>query len=99
MIEGIRKVHDLSPLGRLSSLTSLELGGDWMAPRIAHVDSIAFLRQLTGLEDVVLHSIIVDDLDYSPLLDLPRLQSVRAMKTRGMSPSYEHLRSVLPWSA
>jgi hypothetical protein len=98
VIESLRKVHDLSPLGRLSRLTRIELGGDWMSPRIAHVDSIDFLRQLTGLEDVLLHTIIVDDLDYSALLALPRLRTVRVMKARGMTPSHEHLQTVLPWS-
>jgi hypothetical protein len=98
-VEGIKRVHDLSPLGHLRSLTTLELGGDWMAPRIAHVDSIAFLRQLRQVEDLLLHTIIVDDLDYSPLLDMPALRSVRLMKTRGMNPSFEYLQSVLPWSA
>jgi hypothetical protein len=98
-IESLRRVHDLSPLGRLTGLTDLELGGDWMSPRKAHVDSIGFLRDLIALEEVLLHTIIVDDLDYSPLLGLPRLRSVRVMKVRGMRPPHEHLKSVLPWSA
>jgi hypothetical protein len=70
-----------------------------MSPRNAHVNSIGFLRDLTALENVLLHTIIVDDLDYSPLLSLPRLRSVRVMKTRGMKPSHEDLKSALPWSA
>lgn len=98
-IESLRRAHDLSLLGRLTSLTDLELGGDWMSPRNAHVDSIGFLRDLTELENVLLHTIIVDDLDYSPLLSLPRLRSVRVMKTRGMKPSHDYLKSALPWSA
>ena len=69
-----------------------------MTPRIAHVDSISFLRQLPQLEGLLLHTIIVDDLDYTPLLALPRLKSARWMKARGMAPSHEHLKSVLPWS-
>ena len=98
-IEGLKRAHDMSPLGRLENLTTLELGGDWKSPRIAHVDSIGFLRHLTKLEDLLLHTIIVDDLDYAPLLALPRLRSVAVMKARGMTPSHEHLKSVLPWSA
>jgi hypothetical protein len=98
-IESLRRAHDLSALGRLTSLTDLELGGNWMSPRNAHVNSIGFLRDLTALENVLLHTIIVDDLDYSPLLSLPRLRSVRVMKTRGMKPSHEDLKSALPWSA
>lgn len=97
-LEGLKRVRDLAPLGRLEQLTHLELGGDWMSPRIAHVDSIDFLRNLTRLEDVLLHTIIVDDLEYSPLLALPRLRSVRVMQARGMTPSHEYLRSVLPWA-
>lgn len=97
-IEGLRRVHDLAPLGRLEDLRDLELGGDWMSPRIAHVDSISFLRSLTRLEELLLHTIIVDDLDYTPMLALPQLRSVRCMKARGMTPSYDHLKAVLPWS-
>ncbi len=96
-IESLRRAHDMTPLGRLTHLTGLELGGDWMAPRIAHVDSIGFLRQLTSLEELELHTIIVDDLDYSPLLDLPRLRSVWMREARGMTPSHEQLRAMLPW--
>lgn len=98
-IEGFKSIHDLSPLARLPAVTGLELGGNWMTPRIAHVDSIAFLRQMTRVEVLLLHTIIVDDLDYSPLLDMPQLRSVRVMKARGMTPSHEYLQSNLPWSA
>jgi hypothetical protein len=97
-IEGLKRARDMSGLGQLTNLTRLELGGDWKSPRIAHVDSIGFLRNLMELEGLLLHTIIADDLDYSPLLDLPRLRAVRVMKARGMTPSFEHLRSVLPWS-
>jgi hypothetical protein len=69
-----------------------------MSPRVAHIDSIAFLRQMPRVEDVLLHTIIVDDHDYSPLLSLPALKAVRVMKTRGMSPSFEELQAALPWS-
>lgn len=97
-MESLRKAHDMSALGRLTRLRNLELGGDWIAPRLAHVDSIAFLRYLTNLEDLLLHTLIVDDLDYTPLLALPRLRSVRVRKAQGMTPTHEHLKSVLPWS-
>jgi hypothetical protein len=97
-LEGLKRVHDLGPLGRLERLTHLELGGDWMSSRIAHLDSIGFMRNLTSLEDVLLHTIIVDDLDYSPLLALPRLKSVRVMRARGMTPPHEYLKSRLPWA-
>jgi hypothetical protein len=96
-IEGFRAIRDLSPLGELQHLTSLELGGDWMTPRNAHVGSIGVLRQLQGLQQVHLHTLIVDDKDYSPLLSLPNLNAVRFKKVRGMRPSFEELKARLPW--
>ena len=36
-------------------------------------------------------TLIVDDLDYRPLLSLPSLQHVRVMATRGMTPPIEEL--------
>jgi len=97
-IEGLSRAHDMTPLGSLVRLTALELGGNWMTPRIAHVDSIRFLRHLTQLEELLLHTIIVDDLDYTPVLALPRLKSVRVMNARGMTPTFEQLEAALPWS-
>ena len=97
-VEGFRDIRDLSPLGELQHLTSLELGGNWMTPRNAHVGSINVLRQLPGLQQLQLHTLIVDDKDYSPLLALPNLNAVRFMKARGMRPPYEELKSRLPWA-
>lgn len=97
-IEGLRRAHDMTPLGSLVRLTALELGGNWVTPRNAHVDSIRFLRHLTQLEELLLHTIIVDDLDYTPLLALPRLKSVRVMNAHGMTPTHEQLKAALPWS-
>jgi hypothetical protein len=96
-LEGLRHVHDLSPLAGMTSLTRLELGGDWMSPRIAHVDSIAFLRSMPRLRRLLLHTMIVDDLDYAPILDLPALEWVRVMKARGMRPTIDELRASTPW--
>ncbi len=73
------------------SVTSLEVGGDWMSSRIAHVDSIAFLRNMPQLQRLLLHTMIVDDLDYSPILDLSALRQVRVMRARGMQPPCEEL--------
>jgi hypothetical protein len=95
-VEGLRHVRDLSPLGELTGLRSLDVGGDWMSPRIAHVDSIAFLRGLQGLERLVLHTIAVDDLDYSPLLDLHNLRELRVARVRGMHPSHDELSAAVP---
>ena len=97
-IESIKRVQDLSPLAALPSVTHLEVGGDWISPRRAHVDSIGFLRRMPQLKELVLHTIIVDDLDYSPLLDLPALRGVRVMKARGMRPTYDELKERLPWN-
>lgn len=97
VIEGFREIADPSPLGRLVRLTTLELGGKWVTPRNGHLPSIGFLRELRGLTHLLLHTLIVDDLDYAPLLDLPHLQKVRVMATRGMVPPLEELKSALPW--
>lgn len=95
-VEGLRYVHDSGPLAELNSLRSLELGADWISPRTAHIDSIIFLRRLAGLERLVLHSVAADDLDYSPLLDLPRLKELRVARVRGMQPSHEELSEAIP---
>lgn len=97
VVEGFREIADLSPLAELQHLTSLELGGNWMTPTNAHVRSIAVLRQLPGLQRLLLHTIIVDDKDYSPLLALPELKAVGVMKVRGMKPRFEELKARLPW--
>jgi hypothetical protein len=96
-VEGFRDIRDLSPLRKLQHLTSLELGGDWMTPRNAHVGSIDVLRKLPGLQQLQLHTLIVDDKDYSPMLALPNLNAVRFKRVRGMRPPFEELRSRLPW--
>lgn len=97
-LEGFRGIADASGLGNLVTLKDLEVGGNWIAPRVASIGSIGFVRRLQNLESVLLHTIVVEDLDYTPLLDLPHLRSVRVMKARGMSPSHEELKSRLPWS-
>lgn len=98
LLESLRHAHDLSPLGKAKSITALDVGGDWMSLRRAHIDSVAFLRQMPQLRSLLLHTIIVDDLDYSPISGLPNLESVRVMKARGMSPSYEELTALTSWS-
>jgi hypothetical protein len=98
LLGSLRHAHDLSPIGRSESITALDLGGDWKSPRTAHIDSIAFLRQMPQLRRVLLHTIIVDDLDYSPILGLPNLEAVGVMKARGMHPPYETLTALASWS-
>ena len=97
VIEGFRQIEDPSPLGGLRDLTSLELGGNWMTPKNGRLPSIAFLRELHGIRDLLLHTLVVDDRDYSPLMDLPQLQRVRVMKVQGMVPTFEELKATLPW--
>ena len=98
-VEGFRRLDDPTPLGQLNQLTDLELGGNWMAPRNAHIGSIVFLRDLTKLEKLLLHTIVVGDRDYSALLSMPSLSWVRVMETRGMQPSIDHLKRTLPWAS
>ena len=98
VVEGFNRITDASPLGRLDSLTQLELGGAWMSPRNGHLDSIAFLSRLPRLRRLLLHTLVVDDLDYHPLLSLGRLESVRVMAVRGMQPSHDELQRLLPWA-
>jgi len=95
-VESLRYVHDLTPLGSLLELRDLGVGGDWKSPRIAHVDSFGFLRNLKKLERLILHTIIVDDLDYSPLLSLDSLTEVRVMAARGMRPTHDELSAAIP---
>jgi hypothetical protein len=96
-VESLRYANDLSPLATLTQLRQLEFGGDWTGPRRAHIDSIGWLPGLEGLEHLLIHTLIVDDLDYNPLLRLPHLQAVRVMAARGMRPPIEELQRRLPW--
>jgi hypothetical protein len=98
-IESLRHAADLSSIGRITSLRQLSLGGDWMSPRVAHIESISWLPKLLQLEELLMHTVIVDDEDYSPLLRLPRLKAVRVMATRRMQPPIEDLQKQLPWAS
>lgn len=86
LIEGLKRVRDLAPLARMSGVVDLEVVGDWMSLRVAHVDSIGFLRDMQQLRRLILHTMIADDLDYSPLLALPNVKEMRVMEARGMRP-------------
>jgi len=98
-VEGLRGLVDAGPVGQMRSVTDLELGGNWMTPKNVRIKSAAFLAQMPQLRRLLLHTLIVDDLDYHPLFSLPRLQQVRVMATRGMSPPMEDLIERLPWDA
>lgn len=96
-VEGLRGLVDAGPICRLHSVTDLELGGAWMTPRNVRIPSIAFLARMPQLQRLLLHTLIVDDLDYQPLLSLPNLRKVRVMATRGMVPPIDDLIDRLPW--
>ncbi|MET9272784.1 hypothetical protein [Kribbella sp. NPDC003557] len=97
-VEGLRGLVDASPVGEMRAVRDLELGGNWMTPRNVRLTSIAFLARMPQLEHLLLHTLIVDDLDYRPLLSLPNLKQVRVMAARGMTPTHEELKHQLPWS-
>jgi hypothetical protein len=98
-VEGLRGLVDASAVGQMASVTDLELGGNWMTPSNVRLKSVAFLAQMPQLQRLLLHTLIVHDLDYRPLLSLPRLERVRVMATRGMTPPIEELVNRLPWEA
>lgn len=98
-LEGFRAIEDPTPLTGLCVLSNVELGGAWMTPRNAHISTISFMREMPTLTKVLLHTLVVDDRDYSPLFTLPHLKWVRVKKVRGMRPEYDELRRRLPWSA
>lgn len=98
-VEGLRGLVDAGPVGQMRSVTDLELGGNWTTPKNVRIKSAAFLTQMPQLRRLLLHTLIVDDLDYHPLFSLPHLQRVRVMATRGMSPPMEELIERLPWDA
>jgi hypothetical protein len=97
-VEGLQGLVDASAVGEMGAVRDLELGGNWMTPRNVHVESLAFLTRMPQVEHLLLHTLIVDDLDYSPLLSLPNLKEVRVMAARGMTPALEELKHRLPWS-
>jgi hypothetical protein len=98
-LASLRHARDLGPIGTMHGVTSLEVCGDIWSPRVAHVDSISFLRQMPQLRRLRLDTLVVDDLDYSPILELPNLQSLRVWKARGMRPKFDGLAASTAWDA
>lgn len=98
-LASLRHAHDLDPIGAMQTVTNLEVAGDIWSMRIAHVDSLAFLRQMPQLRRLRLDTLVADDLDYSPILELPNLQSLVVTKARGMHPKFEELVASTPWDA
>lgn len=97
-IEGFARIDDTSPLAHLTRLRDLELGGKWTAPRNGHINSVNFLNELKDIEALLIHTCVVEDLDYTPLLSLPKLKSVCVMAVPGMHPTCQELQRQLPWS-
>ncbi len=97
-IESLLGVRDASPLGSLTGTTHLALGGNWMTPRRAHIESLDWLPRLRNVRHLLLHTLAVEDLDYTPLLRLERLEAVGVMRVQGMRPSFEELKHRLPWA-
>jgi len=98
-LASLRHAHDLNPIGAMQTVTSLEVAGDIWSMRIAHVDSLSFLRQMPQLRRLRLDTLVADDLDYGPILALPNLQSLVVTKARGMRPKFEELVASTPWDA
>jgi len=98
-LASLRHAHDLDPIGAMRTVTSLEVAGDTWSMRIAHVDSLSFLRQMRQLRRLRLDTLVVDDLDYSPILELSNLQSLVVTRARGMRPKFEELVASTPWDA
>lgn len=94
-ISGLRDAHDMSPLGTMTSLQDLCLGGDGNSLRVAHIDSLDFIVNLPELELLLLHGLIVDSKDYSPLLSLRKLKRAWVMEARGMQPNISELAAKL----
>lgn len=96
VLEGLRDAHDMSPIGTMPRLRNLNLGGDSNSLRIAHIDSLEFVKGLPDLEELLLQCLTVDSLDYAPLLSLKKLKMSWVKKSRGMMPTYEDLAEALP---
>jgi hypothetical protein len=98
-LESLRHAHDLGPIGAVSGVTSLAIAGAVWSLRIAHVDSISFLLEMPQLRRFRLEAVIVDDLDYSPILELPGLRSLWVMKASCMRPAFDDLVASTPRDA
>jgi hypothetical protein len=98
-LASLLRARDLSPIGAMHGVTRLEVAGDVWGMRVAHVDSISFLRRMPHLCKLRLDTLVVDDLDYAPILGLPNLESLMVMKVTGMRPKFEELVASTPWDA
>lgn len=59
----------------MTALRNLCLGGDGNLLRVAHINSLDLIDNLPHLETLLLHGLIVDSKDYSPLLSLQKLKT------------------------
>jgi len=77
-LTGLTRAHDLTPLGRLTSLRRLAIARAGIEYRdIVHVDSLRPLAGAKALEELTMTAAVVDDRDLVPLLELPSLRKVR----------------------
>jgi hypothetical protein len=93
-IDDSRRVADYSPLRDLAGLEEFGIGSGFNSPTL-WIPTIAFLGSMRGLRSLDL-GVRVSDEDYSPLLQLARLDSLRLVKQRGMRPTYEELAAQIP---
>ena len=76
-LEGLKRLHDISPLGAVPSLRILHIarvGTEYQD--IVHIESVRPLAAAKTLKEVTLDGVIVDDGDLTPLGGLPALRRV-----------------------
>lgn len=93
-LEDTWRVHDYSPIGRMTGLRKLMVGPG-MNGRTMRADSIGFVRTLSELQSFG-WAPTVDSLDYSPLLELVWVKEIWLRGVRGMVPSMVDLEWALP---
>ena len=74
-LKNLKKLVDYSPLGELTNLRRLELGGDKPWERFS-IDSLSFLSNLRKLENLTLNFAKVQDGSLRPIASLPSVQTV-----------------------
>lgn len=95
-LEGARQVTDLSPIASLIRLDTLEVGGggfsDWRLP----VSSLDFLRSLTELRHLHLHTLRLLNKNVSVLQSLTSLEQLDTMQLRETRPTPHEIVQALP---
>ncbi|QDV81030.1 hypothetical protein [Botrimarina mediterranea] len=98
-VENFQKISDYSSLTALKRLESLTICGDGMGPRYIKVDSIDFLRQIPQLRYLRLLTIRLQSKDYTPILELAKLEHLSLGSPREVKKIYDELRRLpkLKW--